>query len=107
MPRLRQALLPTWSSAPRRTFKARPRSTRRSVSKLCPDPMRNRKHVRGFCSAVATAILLMTAEAGAAPPSKPIEAASVKLGHPVDFEKDVYPILEANCLACHNAAIAE
>jgi WD40 repeat protein len=69
--------------------------------------MRNRKHVRGFCSAVAAAMLMMTAQAGAAPPLKPIEAASVKLGRPVDFEKDVYPILEANCLGCHNAAIAE
>jgi WD40 repeat protein len=32
---------------------------------------------------------------------------AVRLGRPVDFEKDVYPILEANCLACHNAGIAE
>ena len=29
------------------------------------------------------------------------------LGRPVDFEKDVAPILEANCLACHNSAISE
>ncbi len=43
----------------------------------------------------------------AAPPAKPIEAAAVKLGRPVDFEKDVAPILEANCLACHNSAISE
>jgi WD40 repeat protein len=33
--------------------------------------------------------------------------AVVALGRPVDFEKDVYPILEANCLACHNVGIAE
>ena len=39
--------------------------------------------------------------------TKPIEAAPVNLGRPVDFEKDVYPILEANCVACHNAGIAE
>jgi WD40 repeat protein len=36
-----------------------------------------------------------------------IVPAAVHLGHPVDFEKDVYPILESNCLACHNAGIAE
>ena len=32
---------------------------------------------------------------------------AVNLGRPVDFEKDVYPILDASCLACHNAAITE
>jgi WD40 repeat protein len=34
----------------------------------------------------------------------PVEA---KLGRPVDFEKDVFPILDAKCVACHNVAIAE
>ena len=29
------------------------------------------------------------------------------LGRPVDFERDVYPILEANCVACHNKSLAE
>ena len=38
---------------------------------------------------------------------KPIKAAAVKLGRPVDFQKDVLPILEANCQACHNEAIDE
>jgi len=55
----------------------------------------------------ATTLLTGVARVAGAPPSKPIEAASIKLGRPVDFEKDVYPILEANCLACHNAGIAE
>ena len=32
---------------------------------------------------------------------------AVHLTRPVDFEKDIAPILEANCLACHNAGIAE
>src|SRR5580698_7331423 len=55
-----------------------------------------------------TALFLGTTHlALAAPPAKPIEAAVVKLGRPVDFEKDVAPILEANCLACHNSAISE
>ena len=60
---------------------------------------------------VGVVLLLLAARgaqgAAAAQPTKPIEAASVKLGRPVDFEKDVYPILESNCLACHNAGIAE
>lgn len=45
--------------------------------------------------------------AAAAPPTKPLEAAPVNLGRPVDFEKDVAPILETNCVACHNATISE
>lgn len=38
---------------------------------------------------------------------KPIEPEKVELGRPVDFERDIYPILDANCIACHNIAIAE
>lgn len=70
--------------------------------------MKSQKLVRQILPASAAAFFLLAAAAGAgAPPEKPIEAAPVKLGHPVDFEKDVSPILETNCLACHNAAIAE
>jgi len=36
-----------------------------------------------------------------------IEAAVVDLGRPVDFTKDVQPILDDKCVACHNVAIAE
>ncbi|MCH7988460.1 MAG: hypothetical protein IID46_04825, partial [Planctomycetes bacterium] len=38
---------------------------------------------------------------------KKIEPEKVNLGRPVSFEKDIYPILEANCIACHNLAINE
>lgn len=38
---------------------------------------------------------------------KVIEPAPVTLGRPIDFEKDVFPILDANCIACHNLAIKE
>ena len=30
-----------------------------------------------------------------------------KLGRPVDFYQDLYPILENKCLACHSSAVAE
>jgi len=36
-----------------------------------------------------------------------IQAEAVKLGRPVDFQRDVYPSLEQNCIACHNVAIDE
>lgn len=36
-----------------------------------------------------------------------IEPAAVNLGRPVDFEQDVLPVLEDNCIACHNVAISE
>lgn len=38
---------------------------------------------------------------------KAIQPAKVSLGRPVDFTKDVAPILEAKCVACHNVAIDE
>lgn len=39
--------------------------------------------------------------------TKPIQPAAVKLGRPVDFRKDVSPILEAKCVACHSSVIDE
>lgn len=36
-----------------------------------------------------------------------IEPVAVNLGRPVDFAKDVQPILDDKCVACHNVAIAE
>lgn len=36
-----------------------------------------------------------------------IEPAAVNLGRPVEFEKDIQPILDEKCVACHNVAIAE
>lgn len=38
---------------------------------------------------------------------KAIVAEMPKLGRPVDFDKDIYPILEFNCIACHNVAVPE
>lgn len=56
------------------------------------------------------AAALSAARLSAAPKSKKTKAikpAAVKLGRPVDFQRDVAPILEANCVACHNVAIDE
>ena len=39
--------------------------------------------------------------------TKAIKPVEPKLGRAVDFEKDIYPILDAKCLACHNVAINE
>ena len=36
-----------------------------------------------------------------------IEPEKVDLGRPVDFDRDIFPILEANCVACHNVAVPE
>jgi len=36
-----------------------------------------------------------------------IQPVEPKLGRPVDFYRDVYPILESKCLSCHNSADAE
>lgn len=55
---------------------------------------------------VLTATLPLSAEDKKATAGT-ITAAEVKLGRPVDFNRDVYPILEANCVACHNVAIDE
>ena len=38
---------------------------------------------------------------------KPITPEEIVLGRPVEFERDVYPILEANCIACHNVTVSE
>ena len=60
-------------------------------------------------AAAALLLISVSVTLGGEPTTKTpaIVPAAVQLGHPVDFEKDVYPILESNCLACHNAGIAE
>ncbi len=36
----------------------------------------------------------------------PIVIAEVARDHPVDFSKDIYPLLKKNCIACHNSSKA-
>ena len=37
----------------------------------------------------------------------PIPVAEIKRAEPVDFDKEILPILRQNCLACHNSTDAE
>lgn len=65
----------------------------------------------GFRGIVAASLLAATTalpaqEAKPAAVAK-IEPAAVNLGRPVDFDKDLVPILDEKCVACHNVAIAE
>ena len=53
------------------------------------------------------AILLMSRSASAQEESKPIPIAAIERSEPVDFEKEILPILRRNCFACHNATDAE
>ena len=50
---------------------------------------------------------LIPASAQDAKKAGSIEPAAVNLGRPVEFEKDIQPILDEKCVACHNVAIAE
>lgn len=38
---------------------------------------------------------------------KPIAHEDPALGRPVEFQRDVYPILESKCIACHNVTVSE
>lgn len=38
---------------------------------------------------------------------QPIKPAEINLGRPVDFSKDIVPIFQANCVACHNKGKSE
>ncbi|MFO1000698.1 MAG: c-type cytochrome domain-containing protein [Planctomycetaceae bacterium] len=49
----------------------------------------------------------MSFSASPADELKPIAHEDPALGRPVEFERDVYPILEANCIACHNVTVSE
>ncbi len=54
-----------------------------------------------FCLIVSLVFCSMSFADEAIKPDDP------KLGRPVDFYQDVYPILQSKCLACHSAAVKE
>jgi WD40 repeat protein len=63
-----------------------------------------------FCCALlcVTQLFVASIEAqDAAAKSEKIEAVAPTLGRPIDFEKDIQPIIDDKCVACHNVAIAE
>jgi hypothetical protein len=67
--------------------------------------MNVRRFVLGFTSLAALAGLFGTYAPAA--DSKPIAISEVKRDGPVDFQKEILPILQKKCLACHNATDAE
>lgn len=63
-------------------------------------------HTNAAYRTATIAVMLMLLATGAvnAEDDKLIVASDPKLGRPVEFDRDVYPILEAKCVACHNQA---
>lgn len=59
-----------------------------------------------LCALVLT-FLSSWVSASAQDASKAIQPVDPQLGRPVEFYKDVFPFLEANCLACHNVQTNE
>src|SRR5688572_25948835 len=55
---------------------------------------------------VALAVGLCAAAVRADEP-KPIPVAAIERATPVDFEKEILPLLKDNCLACHNKTKAK
>ena len=60
-----------------------------------------------LCVGVAALATLPGAVAQEKKDAKVITPAAVNLGRPVNFEQDIYPILDSNCVACHNIAVNE
>src|SRR3954452_8563498 len=58
-------------------------------------------------SLAAAILLVLAAVAAAADGPAPLSIADVNRSAPVDFEKEILPVLSANCLACHNRTKAK
>lgn len=61
----------------------------------------------GYVLAAAVFIVGVQHRLTSAADLKPIAIAEVKHDGPVDFQKEILPILQKKCLACHNATDAE
>jgi|GEM_PF-107654 WD40 repeat protein len=59
------------------------------------------------CGLVVYGVTAHSADEKPAKKAGVIEAAAVNLGRPVDFDRDILPIFESSCIACHNIAIDE
>ncbi|HEX8911142.1 MAG TPA: c-type cytochrome domain-containing protein, partial [Humisphaera sp.] len=55
-----------------------------------------------FRSTTAALLAAFLPAAALAADAKPIAVAKLDRSTPVDFEKEVLPVLNASCLACHN-----
>ncbi len=92
----------------RETLKTCESAERHHPSPSIPLPVEGRGRPERHCIvtvlAVSSAILLLVASGTAADQSaaKSIPIAKIKHAGPVDFEREVLPILKNNCVACHN-----
>ena len=67
----------------------------------------HRHALAGKLLAAIALVVLLTLPSGARVQAEPLPVADIKHDGPVDFQKDILPILRRNCLACHNATDAE
>lgn len=63
--------------------------------------------IRNYFSCFAAVLVAFAVVPASAADLKPIAIAEVKHEGPVDFLKEILPILQKKCLACHNATDAE
>jgi len=66
--------------------------------------MRRTELTRSFLIAIA-GLAFYSGPAGA--DDQPIAIAEIKRDTPVDFEREILPLLKRSCLACHNATVKE
>lgn len=59
------------------------------------------------CGLMVASLATQGADEEKSAETKKIEPAEVNLGRPVDFDRDIMPVLEKKCIACHNIAINE
>ena len=55
-----------------------------------------------ICGLAVVSSSSLSAQEAAKPAANAIQPEAINLGRPVDFDKDIVPILENNCIACHN-----
>ncbi|MCA9040870.1 MAG: hypothetical protein KDA65_11020, partial [Planctomycetaceae bacterium] len=61
----------------------------------------------GFCFTGLLCVFPLDGLAEEKEELKPIQFEEPKLDHPVNYEEEIYPILEEKCIACHNVSVDE
>ena len=69
--------------------------------------LERRLHLSGVCLLVLGGIYSSSITFAATPPVKGLPIAKVKHSGPVEFEREILPVLRNNCLACHNQTKAK